>query len=246
MSSTANIFSRQGARQILRSLPIAASPSATISDLTLPSANTSGGTSWLLKPFPFAQHELYTHKETCRLDPRDQRSKSMLSVSPRIAVLTFVSRDAPQLCDSFMRYYTSQGVAPSHIFIVEADASPDQSACYERAGIPAANVQRRPYPRKDYDSPQGFNGMHRVATLQEVQAALLASNRFSHALVVDLDEIVVVDRRVYENLHEYVSRNMAREVVAPVGYEVQYAPSLGEKPLDWARPPLLLQRSLLI
>ena len=196
---------------------------------------------WMLKPMPFVVHDKFSRAETCKLH---QLSEASLSDVPRLAVLTFVSRDATELCHAFMRYYTSQGIRAEHIFVIEADAAPDPSPCYARASLPPENIYKKPFPRTA-SQPSSFNSDHRILTLMEMQRWLLSSG-FTHTIVVDLDEILIADSRLYANLHNYVVRNMGREVVAPVGYEVQYAPSLGDRELDWGRSPLLVQRRAMV
>lgn len=161
--------------------------------------------------------------------------------SPRLAVLTYVSRDAPEFCDAFMHYYIdAQRIAASDIHVIDAGSQPDQQPCYRRAGLPTANVRVR---KPDSDV---YSDEHRLSTLMELQKELLDGNDYTHTLVVDLDEIVMPNADKYDGLIDYLSRNRGRGVVAPQGYEVQFAPSLGESALDWGRRPLLEQRGAMV
>ena len=82
----------------------------------------------------------------------------------------------------------------------------------------------------------------------EQRELLLGARGFTHTLLVDLDEIVMANPRLYRHLSDYVARGMGggRAVAAPVGYEVQFSPALGDAPLDWDRPPLLAQRRAMV
>ena len=163
------------------------------------------------------------------------------SDAPRLAVLTYISRDAPEFCDAFMRYYIdTQRIAASDIHVIDAGSQPDQHACYRKAGLPQANVRVKA-PGSDVYSDE-----HRLSTLMELQRELLDGNGYTHTLVVDLDEIVMPNSDKYDGLIDYLGRNRHRGVVAPQGYEVQFAPSLGESALDWERRPLLEQRGAMV
>ncbi|KAL3913231.1 MAG: hypothetical protein SGPRY_008057 [Prymnesium sp.] len=158
-----------------------------------------------------------------------------------------------------MRFYiTSQRIQPSRIFVLHFEANPALFPCFSR--LPPSNVihvprsariteewlaSRPPPPPPSPAPPRSHSDGHRMSSVMAMQRVLLS--RFSHTLIVDMDELVMADPREYASLHQYLHRNPQRLTAAPGNaYEVQMvAPD--ESTLDWSRVPLLRgQRGLMV
>lgn len=130
-----------------------------------------------------------------------------------------------------MRYYIKeQKIRPSDIFIWELDAIPDARSCYAHAKLPPANIHRPAPNRSNWDEA------YRLRLFAQAQQKLLNQLRYTHTIIVDLDEFVLPSARYGGLLHNYLRHSpfALRGMVAPTSYMVLNAPSLGERgELDW-------------
>lgn len=154
----------------------------------------------------------------------------------RIGVLTYISRTASRQCNVFFRYTQSQGIPASDVHVV--------------AGLPVPNATRRCYsglvPKRnvrEVNAPIHKEAL-KLQVIMKWQRKLLLSG-FSHTLVLDPDEVVLVSSKYNYSLYTYVARNPLRGIIAPIGYEVQEIFSK-DAPLDWERLPLLKQRTIMV
>eukprot|EP00316_Scyphosphaera_apsteinii_P005699 CAMPEP_0119310498 /NCGR_PEP_ID=MMETSP1333-20130426/19602_1 /TAXON_ID=418940 /ORGANISM="Scyphosphaera apsteinii, Strain RCC1455" /LENGTH=272 /DNA_ID=CAMNT_0007314691 /DNA_START=128 /DNA_END=943 /DNA_ORIENTATION=- len=153
-----------------------------------------------------------------------------------IAVITYISRTASRQCEVFLRYAQGQGISPSDVFIIAGLPVPNATKrCYSSV-LPARNVQEHLVLKHN----EGLKNDE----INRLQTKLLLTG-YSHTLALDPDEVVLPNPYKYRDLYDYAARNPYRGVVAPIGYEIVEIFSL-DKPLDWDRPPLLQQRSVMV
>ena len=154
-----------------------------------------------------------------------------------LGIITYISHDPPELCAAFMSYYIgTQRIKPSDVFVIEVDAIPEDAirSCYERAKLPAANIHR-PKPNRAHQWNEGY----RIEMFHRFERLLLRRLRYTHVLIVDLDEFVLPSPQYGGQIYDYLQQSpyAQRGLVAPTSYIVMHAPSLGERDaLEWATP----------
>ena len=154
-----------------------------------------------------------------------------------LGIITYISHDPPELCAAFMSYYIgTQRIKPSDVFVIEVDAIPEDAirSCYERAKLPAANIHR-PKPNRAHQWNEGY----RIEMFHRFERLLLRRLRYTHVLIVDLDEFVLPSPQYGGQIYDYLQQSpyAQRGIVAPTSYIVMHAPSLGERDaLEWATP----------
>lgn len=184
----------------------------------------------------------------------------------RLAIITFAARDLREHCQVFMRYYTNvENISPADIYVLHVRTSSELDECLEL--LPSTNVlemsegswvrrsilsasRRRTALQilRDRRSDASFSYKEsiRLHGLMTFQRELLKTS-YTHTLVVDMDEFVLVHPSAYSSLHDYLRRNPQRRTAAPANaFEVQeMLPD--ESALNWSAVPLLRgQRRMMV
>ena len=159
-------------------------------------------------------------------------------------------------------YTEVQHVAAVDIYVIEIAAGSEPghgvskfARCYRMFSIPRLNIFRRIYGDESVEKvtrrlapdvpipfaafilrnstrPLEYDEGWRMRIFSELQNHLIASERYTHTMVVDVDELVWPDARKYSDLYDYLHRNSWRAVVAAAGHSVYETKE--EAPLQWS------------
>lgn len=198
--------------------------------------------------------------EDAAVASRTAASESSLrkTSSVRLAVLTFLSNDPLHMCYAFMRYYVGkQNIEPGDIHVLEIEApkvGKDSMFAPCLRHFRVKNVRKTRYMvRGTFDEPTKQQELSRwqneliLGRGRAVGGKRSTSSRYTHTLVVDIDEFVLPDPTKYTSLLQYITAHRERAVIATHGFEVQPVRLTPEEPppmpMNWSSPSLLGQRT---